>query len=59
MNTAVLQQGDKSRLVMWPKMPVELTTFQSLRKLYGPYVESHCELGTESIYWRAYRRKVD
>lgn len=46
-------------VVMWPKMPVELTTFQSLRKLYGPYVESHYELVTESIYWRAYRRKVD
>ena len=45
-------------VVMWPKMPVELTTFQAMRKLYGPYVESHYELVTESTYWRAYRRKA-
>lgn len=46
-------------VVMWPKMPVELTTFQAMRKLYGPYVESHYELVTESTYWRAYRRKAN
>lgn len=46
-------------VVMWPKMPVELTTFQAMRKLYGPYVGSHYELVTESTYWRAYRRKTD
>lgn len=46
-------------VVMWPKMPVELTTFQAMRTLYGPYVESHYELVTESTYWRAYRRKAE
>jgi len=45
-------------VVMWPKMPVELATFQALRKLYGPYIESHYELVKETTYWRAYRRKA-
>src|SRR3569832_1134236 len=45
-------------VVLWPNMPVELATFQALRKLYGPYIESHYELVKESTYWRAYRRKA-
>lgn len=44
-------------VVMVPKLPVELPTFQLLRQLYGSYVEENYELVTESTYWRAYRRR--
>jgi len=45
-------------VVMVPKLPVELATFQVLRTLYGPYIETHYELVAESTYWRGYRRKA-
>ena len=40
------------RVVMDPKAPVEGSTYEDLRKVYGDYIAANFDLVRETQYWR-------